>query len=252
MANFVDFEHRPSLPHACNLFKEIFGTASVCIEVGSRDGHDANFLRSNLGGEAIAIEADPVSAQAIQQSYKDMKVINAAITDHDGTTSFMRLKSEYEDIRGASSIYSFKIDPAAPEFLGWIYDGVEHEIIEVPAMTMETVINENNLQESVIDFIKIDAEGYSGQVLAGLGRKLKDIKMLHVETELDQVHMDHWNNARVARYMRNNGFKLIKFYTEWGPDMQDHLYINARFVDYAGEDLFDKVVTGKRLKDRDY
>ena len=230
--NFVNFEYKSSLYDACKTFLDLFNDpAETVIDIGSRDGDDLDLMIRLLGGKAegVAIEADPISAAVIQSKYKDFTVIAAAATNYNGRTHFTRLVSEYDDIRGASSIYSMKIDPEHEKFLDHVYEGVEQEHIHVPCVRMSTILD--SLDKDVIDFVKIDTEGYSGQVLEGFGERLKDIKMLHVETEIQRLHHDHWDHRQVMRFMLDNGFKIVKFYTEWGLDMQDHLYVNTRFID---------------------
>lgn len=232
MNSLSDFQYRSSLPDAAKIFKQIFQKdAEVSFDIGSRDGDDTVLISSLFGGKTIAVEADPKAAEDISAKYPNLQVIQTAVSDYNGMTKFHRLVSEYDDIRGASSIGSAKIDSSS-KFYESMYDNIPQDIIEVSCSRMDSVLNNLGLGDHVIDFVKIDVEGYSGQAILGFGDKLSNVRMLHVETEVNPMHEYHINNIGIIDLMNGNGFTLVQYYTEWGNDIQDHLYVNSRFFDH--------------------
>jgi FkbM family methyltransferase len=199
-------------------YKIFFGnTADIIIDVGTRDGDDAEYLRKSLKAKSVfAIDARHEAIEQTKKKYPDFNVFETAIANYNGTTSFCVIKSKDKDYAGSSSIYNNKFD--RPEY--------PYETIEVPVITMKKFIEDNGLQDSIIDFIKVDIEGYTAQFLYGLGNYINNVKFFHLETEKYPTHDDHRNSADVADYIRKKGFKLVATQYEWGEDIEDQMWIN--------------------------
>lgn len=199
-------------------YKIFFGnTAKVIFDVGTRDGDDAEYLRKALKGETIfAIDARHDAVEKTKKKYPEFRVFETAISNYTGTTSFCVVKSKNKDYSGSSSIYNNKFD--RPEYA--------YEEIEVPVTTMKDFIENNNLENCIIDFMKVDIEGYTAQLLYGMGNYISNVKFFHLETEKYATHNDHKNSADVADYMRKRGFKLIGMQYEWGEDIEDQIWVN--------------------------
>jgi hypothetical protein len=56
------------------------------------------------------------------------------------------------------------------------------------------------------------------------------VKLLHVETELEATHPEHRNNEKVAELLRECGFVLVDTTYEWGPGIEDQLWVNQRLA----------------------
>jgi hypothetical protein len=95
---------------------------------------------------------------------------------------------------------------------------------------MDTLIIHLGLSGSIIDVVKIDVEGYSWQVLQGFGEKLKNVKLLHVETEKQATHEHHRNSIEIRKFMDEQGFVLVDQSYEWGPGIEDQIWVNPRFA----------------------
>jgi FkbM family methyltransferase len=203
---------------AIEYYNIFFGEkANIVFDVGSRDGRDAALISNKLNSDLIyAIEARPKAAKYIQKKYPLFKVITTAISDYEGTTEFYEIISKDDDYAGSSSIYNNKFE--RPEY--------PHKVIEVPVTTMASVIEENNLSNMMIDFVKVDIEGYTYQLLVGMGDYVTKVKMFHLETETEATHDNHKNNWEVADFMRRNGFVMVAKQYEWGEDIEDQIWIN--------------------------
>jgi hypothetical protein len=75
-------------------------------------------------------------------------------------------------------------------------------------------------------------EGFSAQVLSGFGERLNDIKLLHVETEFTPVHDNHILTDEVTAFMKDKGFVLVDVSYEWGPGIQDQIWVNPKLAMY--------------------
>ena len=117
--------------------------------------------------------------------------------------------------------------------------GILNEI-KVPAMRMDTFLEDENIQ-GVIDVVKIDTEGFSWQVLQGFGDRLKDVKILHVETEKDIIHDKHILCEEVTTFMKKQGFILDDISYEWGPGIQDQVWVNPSLATRT-KDFFNDLI----------
>lgn len=199
-------------------YKIFFGnTANIIIDVGTRDGDDAEYLRKALKAtEIFAIDARHEAVENTKKKYPDFKVYETAISNYNGNTDFYVVTSKDKDYSGSSSIYNNKFD--RPEY--------PNEKIEVPVITMKQFIEDAGLQDSIIDFVKVDIEGYTAQLLYGMGNYINNVKFFHLETEKYATHDDHKNSADVADYIRKKGFKLVAIQYEWGEDIEDQMWVN--------------------------
>jgi FkbM family methyltransferase len=208
------------LQPAVETYKQYFGgTAETIIDVGTRDGDDAEFLRQQLSGKYIyAIDANPIAVEATMDRYPEFEVFETAISNYNGTTSFVQIVSDRIDEAGSSSIedYSF-------------FEGATYNTIDVNVIRMDKFIEEF-VSQDIIDFIKVDIEGYTYEFLEGLGKEINKVKMLHLETETFDRQEGHKNNNEVLNFMTNAGFLLAGVTYEWGPRIQDQVWINPNYI----------------------
>ena len=208
-------------------YKTTFGYTDrpVVWDVGSRDGDDGVELACRIfsGNEdvglansyVVCVEPNPPQAQVIREKYPSVVVYETAVSDYEGKSQFVRVISDNKDAVGMSSL------------------DVEHQdtkgkgpkdIIEVVVTRLETI-----MPDGLIDVMKIDCEGYSWEVLHGMGDKIHNVKVFHVETEHPEFsgwsHKGHHNNEQVAYFMRSKGFELYATEYEWG-GIQDQVWVN--------------------------
>jgi hypothetical protein len=72
-----------------------------------------------------------------------------------------------------------------------------------------------------IDIMKIDVEGHSVAVVEGLGDKIRQIKVLHIETE-------KWTDSNIIMkaMMSNRGFTLVDETEQYG-GMPDQVWVRG-------------------------
>lgn len=208
-------------------FRKYFGAkAPVIIDVGTRDGDDANFLYTELQGhQVIAIDANPVCVELTRKRYPWMQVYSTAITEKDETVTFNQVISDNLEVLGTSSIFSkdTSVNPPAQFYEDKIQE------ISVTGTRMDSLLK-NAHPEGTIDIVKVDTEGYTWQVLQGFGERLKDVKLFHLETEKITLHPDHVTGDKVAEFMSAQGFILVDTSHEWGPMMEDQIWVNPALV----------------------
>lgn len=206
-------------------YRKFFGdTANTIYDIGTRDGHDAKYLKDQLNGDRVtAIDANPKAVQKTHENYPEFDVVYTAISDYVGTTTFQQVDHEREDYVGCSSIYAEKLTRES-DFNGAVTE------ITVPVTTMKSIINAVHKPDDIIDLIKVDIEGYTWEFLIGLGSYLNRVKCLHLETEKDSTHPNHKNSGLIADYMNFNGFYLADKSYEWGWFIEDQVWINKELA----------------------
>jgi FkbM family methyltransferase len=73
-----------------------------------------------------------------------------------------------------------------------------HEVI-TPIVPLADLVGDEQ-----IDILKLDCEGYSYDVLIGLGQKIKQVRVLHIETETWTA-----SDKAVEAYMELMGFDIF-------------------------------------------
>jgi len=208
------------LQPAVDTYKQYFGgTAETIIDVGNRDGDDAEFFRQHLGGKHIyAIDANPIAVKETKEKYPKFKIFETAVSNYNGTTSFVQIVSDSKDEAGSSSMENYSF-----------FESATYNTIEVSVTRMDSFIK-NFVSQDVIDVVKVDIEGYTYEFLEGLGSYINSIKMLHLETETFERQEGHKNNNEVLNFMIDAGFLLAGVSYEWGPRIQDQLWINPNYI----------------------
>lgn len=200
--------------------------AKLVMDVGTRDGDDAEYLRQKLKAKrVIAIDANPIAVEKTRTAYPSFEVYEIAVSDFDGETEFVQIVSDNKDLAGCSSMNHSKIDSEE------IFRKSDHHIIKVPVTRLDTLLGGvEPYKDNPIDVIKIDIEGYTYQALVGLGDIIWHTKMFHLETETRALFEEHKNNLDVASYMQSKGFVLVDVSYEWGFGIQDQVWINPLYI----------------------
>lgn len=204
-------------------YRKYFGNnAKLIVDVGSRDGDDANWLlhEMNCDAKVICFEARASAAEAIRNRYPDFEVFEAAVSDFTGESVFVQFNEP--EFAGSSSLLMAR-QYAYP---------VDSEIVMVPVTRLDVI-----LPNEVIDVLKIDVEGNSVPVLRGLGDKISNVLVAHIETETNEraAWGEPANNIEAMQIMQNAGFSLAKIDYQWGWSIQDQTWINVGHERYEND-----------------
>lgn len=197
-------------------YRHYFGETKkpVVWEVGSRDGEDGvELARRIYDGEdqwfwsnatIVAMEPNPDQAAKIREKYPEIEVLEIAASNTVGEAPFMVYHGSPGDV-GSSSLD-----------LRWKKDDLKgHEII------VKTDILERLIGFEEIDIMKIDVEGHSLSVIDGLGDKLKQVKVYHIETE---NFTD--SNIKMRAFMMGHGYTLVDETEQYG-GMPDQVWVRT-------------------------
>jgi FkbM family methyltransferase len=196
---------------------------SKIIDVGSRDGDDAKWILKKLpvqeDVQVICVEARKNAAEAIQKKYPNFLVFATAVSDFVGNSEFVEMTEE--EFAGSSSLVLERKNAYPAESM----------IIDVPVTRLDII-----LPSGTIDILKIDVEGHSIPVISGMGERMQDVLVAHIETETP--NREAWgessNNLEVIKIMQDLGFSLVDVSYQWGWSIQDQTWVNTKHERYRG------------------
>lgn len=202
-------------------YQKYFGNTAtpVVYEVGSRDGRDGYELANRISGGFVAgniilFECNPPQIEVIKQNYPNATLITDAISNIKGKTSFLQIEGN-EDYRGSSSMDLDRVK------YPWVK---QTNTIEVKTRRLDDVIKELGHEKLEIDVMKIDIEGYTYEALEGLGKYLRNVRVFHLETEIEG-HARSKTNLDIALFMQERGYLCVALENEWGEHIQDQVWL---------------------------
>ncbi len=211
------------LTSSVDTYEKYFGTSDkpVIYEVGSRDGKDGVELAERIynghdlwqDAQIVLFECNPPHQEIIAESYPKATLIKNAISDKAGEVEFMQIHGD-KDMMGSSTMNTNRND-------SWIK---ETTTIKVKARRLDDVIEELGHQKTEIDIMKIDIEGYTYEALMSLGKYLKNVKVFHLETEIEGIARDK-TNLDIALFMQERGYLCTALEYEWPPSIQDQIWV---------------------------
>jgi FkbM family methyltransferase len=199
------------------IYTKHFGpTAKIIFDCGTRDGEDAAYIQSKLQAKQVyAIDANPLAIEKTRRLHPELTVIETALSDYSGEATFTQIIADREDYEGSSSFITMSFSEAT------------YQNITVKVKTMYELLTELGLQDSIIDIVKVDLEGFTYEFLMGMGESVQNTKVFHLETETFTRHEGHRDSLAVKKFMTDAGFELKEVSYEWGPSIEDQIWINS-------------------------
>lgn len=106
--------------------------------------------------------------------------------------------------------------------------------IKVEAKRFDTFLIENNLENKVIDFIKIDTQGNDLNVVKSLGDKIYNVReiMLEVQVTKFEYYKGQSKKKDTVKYMLSKGFRIYKTLKQSFNQEENIWFINKKFSHY--------------------
>lgn len=218
---------RAPIVHSEYLFRSLarqFGVALIC-DVGAFDcAHSKRFRKT--GARVIAFEANPYCFEALSADASvaeaGIELVNRAVWDKDESIVFhvVKLGDAGEQISRTpiSSVlermpaYGFAVEPT-----------------EVPAVRLDTYLQDIAQTAAGPIAIWVDAEGAGYQVIDGMKHLRDSICLVHVEVETQTFWMNQHLCSEVMEIMRRFGFTPIA--RRPGDLQYDVLFVNDRWLE---------------------
>ena len=188
------------------------------FEIGANYGQDAEFVRHYLGLQPKDVYVFEPHPQIISEvrNYYQFNAFGYAISNKNGSDVFHAIDLTKIKNSGISSLLKHNI-----------VDKNNYFDVKVELMRMDKFMELYKID--VIDFVKLDVEGYTYQVLEGFGEKLSNVKCIQLEAE----HVELYDGERlfdeVSSLLCKNDFKMVYF--EMLDDKQsDSLWIQKEYL----------------------
>lgn len=197
-------------------------TPNTILEIGSRDGDDAEHLRNlfQIPQENVwIVEPNPIQNVNIKKKYPNINLITSPIFNVETPLIFNCVDVSDQILNGVSSLMG-RVDK--------LYDKINTIKLELTPILGSTLLDMINQD---IDLCKIDVEGATYEVIESFGEKLNKIKSIHLESE----HRIVWDNQKlyedISSLLNNLGFKQVYFQYCGGDTLQsDSIWVQAKYL----------------------
>lgn len=192
------------------------------FEIGANFAQDADFLMELFDlkpKDVYVFEAHPEIYKAVTRIHS-FHAYNNAVFNENKEICFNIYPLDFEN-NGMSSIHR----------LYWKAEGIKE--IKVQSIRMDNFMEGHGIEK--IDFLKIDAEGATYEVLEGFGKKLKDVKCIQLEAEHgDGNFPDGWVlYEKIENILRTNDFELVFFERNNGMRQSDSFWVQKKCIKYT-------------------
>ena len=213
-----------------NNLKKLGLNINSFLDVGSHKGLYTDLILNNFKvSKIIMFEPQVEIFYYIKKKYKHfkkVKIFNKAVSNnkikktifinkHDLTSSLTKFNEKNLYLQLKSKLFGSNIK-------NMIINSYKVETIE-----LASIIEKEKLKN--VDLLKIDTEGHEFEVLFGLKRKIKKVKIILIEFHNDKIY-EKYDGKKIHKYLIKNNFELknkMKFpFTEW----EDRIYINKSLI----------------------
>lgn len=182
--------------------KKFFGgSIRTFVEIGANFAQDAVLVKKVLevNDENIYVfEPHPQIAKIVKEKYC-FNIYEQAVSDYTGKSNFYICDIDKFKNNGMSSLKDSR------ELYGDKYNDVEVDVIR-----MDECISSGMIPD-VIDFLKIDVEGNTYEVLKGFGDSIRAVKMIQCEGDYHRYWEEETLFDKIFEYLWESGFRMIGF-----------------------------------------
>jgi FkbM family methyltransferase len=177
------------------------GAPKTFLELGAHTGTDTVWMSKLPGVTIHAFEPDPRNCS---QPLPNVILHRAAIADRDGSAPFILSKSGWGQTWTHSS--SIKL----PKNHLKRYPVTFGDLIEVPAITLDSYSRQNNL--GVIDFIWADIQGAEAEMIRGGRQTLARTRYLYTEYSDDELYENQATLADIVQSLPE--FRIVELWSD--------------------------------------
>lgn len=199
------------------LVENNIGKISNFVEIGANFAQDATTIKHMCGindDDIYVFEAHPVIFEEIKNRYH-YHAYPQAVSNYSGHSRFYICDLENVNNNGMSSL----------RYSDDLYNEHYHEVT-VETVRMDEMI-EKNLVPEEIDFLKIDVEGNTYEVLEGMGDKIRSIKAIQCEGDYYRYWDEEILFDKIFQYLWEHNFRMVRFQITADNKESDSLWIRG-------------------------
>ena len=214
--DFFDFWHKKKILDF--LKKNNYNKFNIFFDIGAHKGESIDlFIKNFKINKIYSFEASPINFKKLKKKVekmiiKDISLSERIIIENIAIGSKIE-KSLLKQVTESSSSTLSKINLESKylnkkkKLLNFFSNNDYFYDIEVEVKTLEYYLSEKNIK--VIDFLKIDTEGFEYEVLLGLKKKIKDVRIILFEHHYDDMIKKSYNFGEINSLLKKNNFKQI-------------------------------------------
>jgi FkbM family methyltransferase len=187
------------------------------VEVGARDCRETlGFAQAYPQARIYALECNPDTLPACRNAVagrRNIALIEKAAAEQAGTIKFFPVDPATNP--GASSLFRASGKYRLEEY--------KQREIEVEATTLATVVE----KEPRIDLLWMDIQGAELSALKGLGARLADVGLIHLEAEFEEIYSGQPLFFEVREFLERSGFAFLGF-TIYARHSADAVFANRQ------------------------
>ena len=189
------------------LKKKFKNNIALAIDVGAHHGETIRFLVKNFKFKAIYafepnFESYKILKKKIDSIDKNIILINKGI----GIRNEKKILIESTDSTSATYC-DFNRNSTYLKRKKLFFDFKVNKKQETQLINLSTFIKKNKLKK--IDYLKIDTEGYELNVLKGLNKHIKNIRLIHFEHHYDDMYKKKYTFHDIHNHLSKNDFRKI-------------------------------------------
>ena len=208
--NFLDYFQQKKI---IKLINNKFLKPIVVFDVGAHYGETIKLFHKKLKLEKIySFEASPENYKILKKNiikYNSKKIetfnygigekiskdyINQTLESSSSTINKLNINSKY--FKKKLKVLNIK---DKDNF---------HYKVPIEIITLDYFIEKNKIE--YIDLLKIDTEGYELNVLKGLSKHNKKVKLVYLEHHYDDMIIKNYKFGDIHQLLKNNGFIMIQ------------------------------------------
>ncbi|MEG4582628.1 FkbM family methyltransferase [Microcoleus sp. MON1_C5] len=209
--------------------KEMLDLQALCVQhsiiprgvihVGAHEGQEIELYQSMGFQKILLIEANPSVFKTLQKKidgFPNVQAVNCAISNENGTvTLHLTLLDHSSSILPLKD--TLKIYPEIKE-IGQI---------NVQAKTLDTLLEELQLDPSEFNILSIDIQGAELLAFQGATNTLKYIDAINAEVNYQELYEGGGLIAQVDEFLRLYGFERVAITTPYHPSWGDAFYVKT-------------------------
>jgi len=188
----------------------------IFFDIGAHTGETISSFGKNLNLKVIySFEASPISFQTLNNKLKKIQLTipNSQINTENFAVGSSSKKIKIKHFIESSSSTIKKINTSSKYFkkkkklISSLNNPNYFKEIDVNQISLDEYIIQKNIKR--IDFLKIDTEGSEYEVIMGVTKNLKNIKLILFEHHFDDMISKEYKFSHINNLLIQNNFKQI-------------------------------------------
>ena len=232
--NLFDFFHKRKIINFLKI-KIKLDRINLFLDVGAHHGETIDLFSKNFSiKKLISFEASPKSFKKLfsrkdffKKRYRFTNIIleNVALGSENKKVKIKEFvessSSTIQDIDQNSKYYKKKF-----RFLNFIGTKKVFEETEIDITKFKDYLEIKKINN--IDFLKIDTEGYEYEIIKGMEKKLKDVKLLYFEHHYDLMIKKNYTFFDISKILKDHNFRKIYKIKMPFRKVFEYIYINDK------------------------